>query len=173
MTAPITQFPPTTKLPNAPITSPAADVPVLPLIRIKRELETFSARRNNVSNNRVVGKEVNSTGRIRYRDTISTITDTRMSVTIRKSRTSAGSGVISAITMASTASGTTSPPSVSMGRSSIHFGRLLALPGAAMAFAGVTLSRHPSVHEFENVGQDFGHRAVEMRRDLLPHFHRF
>src|ERR1035441_6840125 len=167
MTAPITQFPPTTKLPNAPITSPAADVPVLPLIRIKRELEIFSARRNNVSNNSVVGNEVNSTGRTRYKDTISTITDTRMSVTIRKSRTNPGSGVISAITMASIASGTTSSPSVSMGRSRIHFGRMLAVPGAAMALEGVLLSRHPPVHEFENVGQDLGYRAVEMRRDQI------
>src|ERR1017187_6354213 len=132
----------------------------------------LSARRNNVSNNRVVGKEVNSTGRTRHRDTIRTITDTRMSVTIRKSRIIPGSGVINAITMASTAKGTSSPPSGSMGRFSFHFGRL-AVPGAAIALEGVMLSRHPSVHEFENVGQDFGHRAVEMRRNLLPDFDRF
>src|SRR5664279_517527 len=133
----------------------------------------FSARRNNVNSNRVLGNEVNSTGRTRYRATISTITDTRMSVTINRSRTNFGSGVIRAITMASTANGTTSSPNVSMGRFSIHFGRLPAVPGAAMALAGVMLSRHPSVHESENVGQNFRHRPVQVRRDLLPDFDGF
>src|SRR5260370_16666217 len=140
---------------------------------MRRELEMFSDRRNNVSSNRVVVNEVNSTGRTRYRDTISTTTETRISITISKSRRNPGSGVIRAITMASIASGTTSSPSVSMGRFSIHFGRLLAVPGAAMAFDGVMLSRHPSVHELENVGQNFGHRAVQMRRNLLSDFDRF
>src|ERR1035438_1539139 len=168
-----TDSPPTTKLPSSELTSPAADVPVLPLIRIRRELEMFSARRNKVNSNRVVGNEVNSTGRNRYRDTTNTITDTRMSVTIRKSSTNPGSGVISGITMASMASGTTSSPSVSRGRFSSHFGRLPAVPGAAMALVGVMLSRHPPVHQLEDVGQNFGHRAVEMRRDLLADFDGF
>ena len=65
MTAPMMKFPPTTKLPNAPMTWPAAAVPVLPLSRISREEEMFSASRNSVSSSRVVGKEVNSTGRTR------------------------------------------------------------------------------------------------------------
>jgi len=42
-----------------------AVVPVLPLSRIKRDEETLRARRNRVSNSKVVGKEVNSTGRTR------------------------------------------------------------------------------------------------------------
>ena len=87
-------------------------VPVLPLSRIRRDEEMFSARRNSVSSSRVVGNDVNSTGRTRYSDTISTVTDIMMSVTISRSSRKPGSGVISAITMASTAIGTAISPSI-------------------------------------------------------------
>ena len=79
---------------------------MLPFSRISRDEEMFRASRNSVSSSRVVGNDVNSTGRIRYSETISTITDIRMSVTISRSSTKPGSGVISATTMPSTASGT-------------------------------------------------------------------
>ena len=53
-----------------------------------------------------------------------------MSVTISRSSTKLGSGVISAITMASTASGTAISPRVSSGSAWIHSG----VPGPAIAF---------------------------------------
>ena len=68
----------------------------------------FSASRNSVSSSRVVGKTLNSTGLRMYIATIITITDIMMSVTIRTSSRKPGSGVISAITIPSTASGTPS-----------------------------------------------------------------
>ena len=42
---------------------PAADVPVLPFSRIRRDDEMFSDRRKSVNSSSVVGNEVNSTGR--------------------------------------------------------------------------------------------------------------
>src|SRR5215471_11765794 len=127
----------------------------------------FRASRNSVSNNSVVGNEVNSTGRTRYRDTIKTMTEMRMSTTINRSSTNPGSGVISATTIASMAIGTTNWPSVSIGRSVIHFGRLPPDAGGAMVFEGVMLSRLPSVHQFEDVCQDLRHGSIKMRWNLL------
>src|SRR5579864_6487881 len=93
-----------------------------------------------------------------------------MSVTIRRSSTKRGSGVISAITIARTASGTAISLSTPSGSACTHRG---SPDGAGIALAGVILSRQPPVHEFEDVGQDLRHRPVQMRRNLLPHLHRF
>jgi len=63
-----------------------------------------------VSSSNTVGKTLNSTGRPMYIATIITITDMVRSMTIRKSRTKLGSGVISATTIINTATGTASSP---------------------------------------------------------------
>ena len=110
-------------------------VPVLPLSRISRDEEMFSASRNSVSSSSVVGNEVNSTGRTRYSETISTVTDIRMSVTISRSSTKPGSGVIRATTMPSTASGTAISAERRSSGSACHPAGQRA--GAGMALAGV------------------------------------
>src|SRR5580704_13626590 len=115
------------------MTSPAAEVPVLPFKRIKRDDETLRARRNSVSKSNVVGNDVNSTGRTRYSDTISTVTEAMISVTISRSRTKPGSGVISATTMANTASGTASSLSALSGTAA----NIFEILGAASALAGL------------------------------------
>src|SRR6202030_423846 len=91
------------------------------------------------------------------------MTASRRSAAIRRSSTKRGSGVISAITIASTASGTTISPREESGKACDHF------QGAGeTVFDGVIDSaRQLSVHQLENVGQNFGHGAVEMRRDIL------
>src|ERR1035438_3520541 len=136
----------------------------------------FSASRNNVSNSSVVGNDVNSTGRTRYSETIMTVIDISRSVTISRSSTKPGSGVISAITIPSTASGTANWRNSSSAGARPQPGDPAAAgnpAGAAMVFAGVmSLAGEPPVHEFEDVRQNLRHRAVQMRRDLLPHFHR-
>ena len=66
----------------------------------------FSDSRNSVNNRSVVGKTLNSTGRRMYIATIITTTDIMMSVTMRRSRAKGGSGVMRAMTIPSTASGT-------------------------------------------------------------------
>ena len=109
------------------MTSPAALVPPLPFMRIKRVAEMFRARRNSVSSRSVVGKTLNSTGFRMYMETIITTTDIMMSVTIRMSSMKPGTGVISAITMPSTAIGT--PNSFQLVNRSFHGA------GAAIAFA--------------------------------------
>src|SRR5260370_29486624 len=96
-----------------------------------------------------------------------------MSTTINRSSRKPGRGVISAITIASTASGTASWPSVSSGRLLTQSGQSPAGLGAAMALDGVTLAGHPSVHQFENISQDLGYRAIEMRRNFLADLDRF
>src|ERR1043166_1668836 len=150
------------------MTSPAAEVPVFPLSRIRRDDEMLSARRKSVNRSSVVGNEVNSTGRTRYSETMSTVTDTRRSITISRSSTKPGSGVISATTMPSTASGTAISPSMPPVRVCSHLRP--EDPGAARVLEGVIVSaRQLSVHQLEYVGQNLGYRAVEVRRDLLPH----
>src|SRR6266849_1588698 len=73
---------------------------------MRREEEMLSARRNKVISNSVVGNTLNSTGRMMYMETISTITDIMMSVTKKKSSRKLGMGAMSARMMASTAMGT-------------------------------------------------------------------
>src|ERR1700722_6110824 len=93
-----------------------------------------------------------------------------MSVTISRSSTKPGSGVMSATTIASTASGTASSLSALSGMPANIFETL----GAVSALAGlITLTRQLSVHQFVYVGQNFGHRAIELRRNLLPDLSRF
>ena len=58
----------------------------------------------------MVGKTLKSTGRRMYTATIMTITDSMMSVTIRKSSSAPGMGMISARTIATTAIGTAISP---------------------------------------------------------------
>src|SRR5690242_2796966 len=98
-----------------------------------------------------------------------TVSDIRMSETINRSSTNLGSGAMSAITMAITPSGTAISPIESHGRDSIHLGC-----GGARALAGVmTLpvsGRQPPMHQLEDVGEDFGHRAVQVRRNFLADF---
>ena len=88
----------------------SADVPELPFSRINRDEEMFSASRNSVSSSRVVGKVLNSTGFVMYIETIRTTTDSMMSAAISRSRRNAGNGVIIAITIASTPTGTAISP---------------------------------------------------------------
>src|SRR5271170_8434419 len=117
------------------MTWPAAEVPVFPLSRMRRDDDTLSARRNSVSNNRTVGKTLNSTGRPIYMATIITMTDIMRSSTIRKSRMKLGSGVIRAITIISTAMGT--PSSLRLDRFNAASGFAAAGPvGAVVARAG-------------------------------------
>src|SRR5690242_2304018 len=93
-----------------------------------------------------------------------------MSVTINRSNTKEGSGVMSAITIASMASGTTSSPSFCIGRARIH----AAAAEDGMVFEGVMgLAGQSAFHEFENVRENFGDRAVEVRRNLLADIDRF
>src|SRR6202011_2022324 len=113
------------------------------------------------------GKVVNSTGRTRYSETISTVTDIRMSATINRSNTNPGSGVISAIMMASTAIGTARSFSVAQGREASQRDGTLGI--GASVLAGVILTWQLPVHELENVCEYFGHGFVEMRRDFLAH----
>src|ERR1035441_2059884 len=104
-----------------------------------------------------------------------TVIEISRSVTISRSNTKPGSGVISAITIPSTASGTANWRNSSSARPRAPPGDPPAAgnpAGAAMVLAGVmSLAGEPPVHEFENVRQDLRHGAVQMRRDLLPHFH--
>src|ERR1035438_9509457 len=90
------------------------------------------------------------------------MTDIRMSVAISRSMMNPGRGVISAITMPSTAIGTVSSP-ISVNAA----GPSQPARGAAMALAGVISAWQLPVHELENVGEDLRHRAVQMRRNLL------
>src|ERR1041384_1738609 len=78
---------------------------------MSRDDETFSDRRNKVSRSSVVGKTLNSTGRVIYIETIITMTDIMISITIRMSRRKPGRGVMSAITIARTAIGMVRSPS--------------------------------------------------------------
>src|ERR1043166_1790140 len=90
-----------------------------------------------------------------------------MSMTMRKSSTKGGSGVISAITMPSTASGTAISPSMPEASACAHLARP-ARAGAGIAFAEIIrLTGEPPVHELEYVRQNLGHGPVELRRDLL------
>ena len=109
---------------------------MLPLSRISRAEEMFRASRKSVNNSRVVGKTLNSTGRVIYIATIITITDIMMSATIRMSSTNPGNGVISAMTIARTAMGTVS---------SLTSVRLIPpnpfhIAGAVMAFVSAKFS---------------------------------
>src|SRR6266851_5132257 len=88
------------------MTWPAARVPALPWIRIKRVEEILSARRKSVSSKRVVGKTLNSTGLVIYIETSSTITEMVMLALISTSSKKAGMGAIIAKTIPKTASGT-------------------------------------------------------------------
>src|SRR6516225_9172182 len=99
---------------------------------------------------------------------MSTVTDIRMSVTMSRSSMKPGRGVTRAITIASTATGTAISRSVETG---IIFKNP---PGCGNAFAGVIWSVGESpVHEFEDIGQDFRYRAIQMRRNLLSDIHGF
>src|SRR5262249_22640961 len=98
----------TTKFPNASMTSPAALVPVFPLMRMRRDDEMLSARRNRVSRRREVGKTLNSTGLTIYIETSSTITEMVIFALMRMSRRNDGMGAIMASTMPSTERGTLS-----------------------------------------------------------------
>src|SRR6266542_721442 len=113
------------------MTSPAADVPVLPFIRMRRVEEMFKDSRNSVSSSKVDGNTLKSTGRRIYIATIVTTTDTITSVTIRMSSTNGGRGVINATTMASTAIGTARSRSTArfMEGSLQEGGALIALEG--------------------------------------------
>ncbi len=73
---------------------------------MRREDDTLSARRKSVSNSSTVGKTLNSTGRPMYMATIITMTDIMRSSTMRMSSMKLGSGVMSAMTISSTAMGT-------------------------------------------------------------------
>ena len=85
---------------------------MFPFSRISRDEEMFSASRNSVSNSKVVGNTLKSTGLAGCTPRPScTITDNMMSSTIRKSSSIAGMGMISAITIATTAIGTAISPS--------------------------------------------------------------
>src|SRR5439155_4630805 len=75
-------------------------------MRMSREEEILSARRNSVSSRSAVGKTLNSTGLVIYIETNRTMTDTVMFALIRMSSRNDGSGRIMERTMASTASGT-------------------------------------------------------------------
>src|SRR5579885_1273691 len=99
-------LPPTTKFPKASITSPAAAVPVLPLSRMRRDEEMFSASRHRVINRSVVGNTLNSTGRVIYIETRSTTTDSVILALISTSSRNDGIGAIMASTIPSTARGT-------------------------------------------------------------------
>src|SRR5262249_31443665 len=83
----------------------------LPLSKISRDEEIFSASRYSVNNRSVVGKTVKSTARRTYTATIITITDSMMSTTRRKSSSAPGIGVMSATTVPTTAMGTPISPS--------------------------------------------------------------
>src|SRR5215472_871609 len=86
---------------------------------------------------------------------------------IRMSIRKGGSGVIIARTMARTPNGTT----ISRQLAAKPDGRLAAGAEAARAVFGVTLAGvamlASPVHEFEDVGQHFGHGPVEVQGDFL------
>ena len=88
------------------MTEPAAVVPKFPFMRISRVAEMLRARRKSVSSSSVVGKTLNSTGRLIYMATIRTVTEIMMSMTSKKSSRAPGRGVISAMMMLTTAIGT-------------------------------------------------------------------
>src|SRR5579862_6944087 len=108
---------------------------------------------------------------------MSTVTDTMMSATISRSRIKPGRGVIRAITMPRTATGTAISRSMFKGRALSHGAETAfwpGRPGAATGFAGdIGLPGEPSVHEFEDIRQDFGHGAIEVRGNLLAHVDHF
>src|SRR5579872_1769421 len=154
------------------MTAPAAVVPLLPLSRISRDEETFNARRNSVSSSSIVGKTLNSTGRVMYIDTIITITDIMMSVTIRTSSMMLGMGVIRATTMASTASGTASSPSDSSGIDCRNF-QVAGRASVLVSSIEITpLDRQPPIHEAIDIGEDLGDGPVKVRGNLLSYFDR-
>src|ERR1700678_4023307 len=100
---------------------------------------------------------------------MSTVTDARISVTINRSRTNPGSGVISATTIAKTASGTASSLRALSGMPANAFEIL----GAASALAGlIALTWQLSVHQFVDVSQNLGHRTIELRWNLLTNLGR-
>src|SRR5580692_4548336 len=117
------------------MTWPAAEVPVFPLSRIRRDEETLRASRKSVSSNSTVGKTLNSTGRPMYMATIITMTDIIRSNTIRMSSRKLGSGVMRAITMRRTAMGTPSSPTLERPTAAI-----LAAPTGLAAGAGLRVA---------------------------------
>jgi hypothetical protein len=73
---------------------------------MRRLEEIFNASRNKVRRRIAVGNMLNSTGREIYIETIRTTTPRVMFALIRRSSRNAGSGVIIAMTIARTTSGT-------------------------------------------------------------------
>src|SRR4051794_31970849 len=136
---------------------------------MSRDEEILSARRKSVRRSKVVGNVLNSTGFVMYIETISTMTDNMMSAEIRKSSRNAGSGVIIAITIARTPTGTAISPIVS---------RVIA-PGTFAATAtlfdiSIFLPSHcsPAAHQTINVGEYFGNCPIELGWNLLADFRR-
>src|SRR5579875_3451441 len=157
------------------MTRPAAAVPLLPLSRIRRAELTLSASRNMVSSSNVVGNTLKSTGFRIYMVTMSTMTDIMMSSTINRSSNAGGTGVINAITIASTATGTVN---------SVRFGSAILarlFGAAAMACAGAdiipvtppSLLRQFMAHQSVDIGQDFRYCLVKLKRYRTPYFRGF
>src|SRR6202167_881929 len=92
-----------------------------------------------------------------------------MSVTISRSRMNPGSGVISATTIASTASGTASSLSVLRDAAANRF---VFLGGASAGAEVISSTGEPAVHELVDVSQNLRYRAIQLRRNLLSHFGR-
>src|SRR5215217_4737352 len=136
---------------------------------MRREDEIFSASLKRVSSRRVVGNVLNSTGFVMYIDTISTTTDNMISAEIRKSRRNAGSGVIIAITMARTPTGTAISPRVWREITAGIWRAAATLFDMAFQLRSYD---SPAAHQTINVGEYLGDSPIELGRDLLAHLRR-
>ena len=118
-------MPPTTNVPNALMTWPAAPVPSLPWSRMRRVEATLSERRNRVTVSRTEGKTENSSG-LRTNIDMSRITiATVMLSESSRSMTSGGSGTTMTMRMAIT------PTPISIAGFLTHWGATPALSTAS------------------------------------------
>src|ERR1700685_17157 len=147
------------------MTSPAARVPVCPCSRIRRDEEMFNASRKSVISSSMVGKTLKSVGRVIYTVERRTTTEMVMFAEINRSRSAAGSGVIIASTMLSTAKGMASSPQFKDRRATCQ------PVGSGLTFAALICGRQLAPTKSSvDVGQNFSDCAIQMRRNLLPHF---
>jgi hypothetical protein len=104
ITRPMTSEPPTTKWPNAAMTSPAYPPP-----RTRRVEATLRPSRNSVAISSSDGKIEKSSGRLTYIDVSRITSDPTMLTTISMSSSTGGSGTTSSMTIPTTPAGTARP----------------------------------------------------------------
>ena len=133
-TAPTAYDPPTTTLPNASITCPAAPAPSWPCSRMVRVAATLSASRKSVTTSSTDGNVENASGSRIVSPTIRTRSAVEIDTASRRSSRIGGSGTSSTSTTPTSASGTSSSAAAPNGRrGGIAAGAVMPRPPRASA----------------------------------------